>query len=130
MDQSPSSGPEAQSFESVYTQAQELHTLTQKLLAQSANPDLPQLGQLVLRRGLILEQISSIKLTNFSPEEQARLNELLQASKQLDATIEANMRAFQQMIDNHLRELKDTKSLLGKYKLPGEEEQSTHSQDA
>ncbi len=130
MNQSPNCGPDAQSFESAYTRAQALHDLTQAILAQSANPDLPVLGQMVLQRGLLLEEIAGFQLTDFTPEEQARLNESLQASKQLDSEIEQNMRAFQTAIDGHLKELKDTKSLLGKYKLPGKEDQSTRSREA
>ena len=130
MNQSPNCGPDAQSFESAYTRAQALHKLTQGILAQSANPDLPTLGQMVLQRGLLLEEIAGFQLADFTPQEQARLNESLQASKQLDAEIEQNMRAFQATIDGHLKELKDTKSLLGKYKLPGSDSQSTRSREA
>lgn len=130
MNQSPNCGPDAQSFESAYTRAQALHNLTQAILAQSANPDLPTLGQMVLQRGLLLEEIAGFQLADFTPEEQARLNESLQASKQLDTAIEQNMRAFQTAIDGHLKELKDTKSLLGKYKLPGSDSQSTRSREA
>lgn len=130
MNQQPPCEPDKQDFQTAIAKAEQLYQLTQAILSQSTNPNLPELGQLILRRGNLLGELSSLKAEQFSASQQAELEAKLQTSKVLDADIEKNLRQIHAGLDAHIKELKENRALVNKYKLSDESEQGTRSTNA
>lgn len=130
MNQQPPCGPENPDFKSLNAKADELHRLTLAILEQSSNPDLPELTQLILKRGNLLGELATLSLTHLTPEEQAELEGKLNASKALDVDIERNLRQIHAGLESHIKGLKENKSLVTKYKLAGEDTEGNHSRNA
>lgn len=133
MNQQPPYGPShSGNGENIAQQrVEELHHLTQEILVLSTDPQLPELGQLILRRGQLLEEIRQFNLDEFPTEKQALLLDTLQACKFLDKTIEQNLHGFHNNLEQQIKSLKEAKNLLEKYKIPDEQQgMGTRSQDA
>lgn len=107
-----------------------LHRLTQDILAKSTTPYLPELGQLILRRGHLVDEVRALNFQACPPDERNALLHLLLECKQMDQTIEQNMQAFCSNLDEQMHNLKDTKALLHKYQIPDQGETGTRSREA
>lgn len=130
MNQQPHCGPEGQNFSTIRAKATELHQLTLAILAQSNQPNLPELTQLVLKRSNLLGELTAVHPNQYSTAEQAELEALLQDSRSLDAEIEKNLRQVHAGLESHIKELNENKSLVTKYKVAGEESEGSRSRNA
>jgi hypothetical protein len=109
---------------------EELYRLTQDILTKSATPYLPELGQLILRRGQLIDEVRLLNLQAYPQEEQNALLNLLLECKQMDQTIEQQMQTFRSNLDEQMRSLKEAKGLLHKYQIPDQGEMGTRSREA
>jgi hypothetical protein len=131
MSQTPPCGPNSgNSGDTARERIEALHRLTQDILAKSATPYLPELSQLILERGRLVDEIRLLNLQNHPQDEQTALLQILLQCRELDQTIERNLTTFRSDLAEQMRGLKDTKTLLSKYQLPEQGEQGTRSKNA
>lgn len=130
MSPKPPYTPESADYQRADELLNQLCRITETILPLSTGLDLPTLNQLVFQRGELVEQCRSIPLSAFDTEQRQALQMKFEACQKLDATIEKNMRAFKEEIDSHLKHLKQSQNLLGKYQSGEAEGQETRSKDA
>lgn len=92
-----------------------LWEVTQQILAISSGEDLPLLGQKVMQRGNVIEQLQDLAPQSFTEVEWAKIQAGLNRCRELDQEIEARMRGFQAHIQDQLKSLKQSQAMLGKY---------------
>jgi hypothetical protein len=132
MTQTPPCGPDEPTdlFSLAARKVQELQQLTQEIQAQSQNPTLPVLTQLIFQREERLSELNGMGLQALPPERQAVLLGMLQACQGMDPQIEQHLKQLRQSLETQLQSLKGGQSLISKYKIVNPQEASTHSQDA
>lgn len=131
MTQTPPCGPEPDDhFTLAHSKVQELQRLTQEIQAQSQNPTLPVLSQLIFQREERLNELTQMGLHTLPPEQQTALLEILQTCQGMDPDIEQHLKHFHKHLDEQLRELKGSQALINKYKISNPQESGTQSKDA
>lgn len=110
--------------------ADELLHLSREILTRSTRPEIPELGQLILRRGKLLEDLTLLTPENLSPAAQQNLHRTLSACRKMDETIERNLSTFRTDLDDQLRGCRDSRALLDKYRVPEQGMLGTRSEDA
>jgi hypothetical protein len=133
MNQQPPYGPNhSDSSENIAQQrVDELHHLTHEILILSTDPQLPELSQLIIRRGQLLEERRQLNINELPPDRQPPLLATLQICKDLDKAIEQNLRGFHGNLEQQIKGLKEAKTVLSKYKISDDREDTgTRSRDA
>jgi hypothetical protein len=137
----PNSTPvTAQQEQDALEAANALLALTQHLQSASNHaPELnlgslsevPEFGQAVLQRGLLIEAIGTLPFSRFSQETQQQIITILQQCQALDVDVLGTMQADRQKVADQLQGLKSAQSLQNKYRIPEPEDASaTRSRDA
>lgn len=108
----------------------ELVLVSKDLLTQSANPKLPQLSQLLMRRGKLLEELGRLRTDAIPEASRATLRETLVQCQNMDETIAVNLASHRNELGDQLRSLKDTHALLDKYRAGAREGQGSITEEA
>ncbi len=124
--------PEKQSatLQALQTGVDELLRISEEILAQGAQPEMPTLNQLVLRRGRLLNDIHDLPLAALPPDAQANVLEKLIRCQELDQKIGKQMVSHKNEWDGQLKNLKDTQALLVKYRATGPRPTATRDEKA
>jgi hypothetical protein len=130
MNPPPNAGPEPQgNANAALALADEILRLTGEILDNPAL-ELPELNRAVLRRGQLLGRLNALDLEGLSGAEREAVQTRLEACQALEARIEAQMAARRDELGDQLRDMKDSKALLDKYRVGGTDEPGTRTEQA
>lgn len=122
----PASGPDSEALALV----DELVRLSREILAGSVNPQLPELAQLILRRGKLVDEIQALPAETLSDDTRQQLSEKLTVCHKLDPCIEQNLAAYQNGLGEQLKGYREGMTLLERYRLGPDPGTGTRAQDA
>jgi hypothetical protein len=110
----------------------ELRRVSEEILTQSTTepPSIPQLGQLILHRGNLLETLGKIPLATLPETAQQSLQTMLIHCRTLDERVAQNLIGLHEGIREELQLLKAGQTLLDKYRVTERDTSGAHSQEA
>lgn len=93
--------------------------LTEMIHNHAGKPPSGDLAQWVFQRGRLLEEMSRIPWPELSPAVHEALLLKLQACRAMDTPIEQDLQAGLDSLEHQLKSARDTRSLIGKYRIGG-----------
>ncbi|HEY9687065.1 MAG TPA: hypothetical protein V6C52_08835 [Coleofasciculaceae cyanobacterium] len=129
----PPTGPGPANPEALARQLiDELGRVSEEILTQSATepPPIPRLGQLILRRGNLLDALGKISLATLPESSQQAVQAMLISCRAMDERVEQNLSGLRTSLGEELQVLKAGQTLLDKYRVSERDTSGPHSQEA
>jgi len=112
------------------TLAGDLLAVSREILLQSAKPEIPTLGQLILKRGMLLSELGGLTLNDLPPDVRQAVLDTLTQCRKMDETIEGNMAHMQDELGDQLKVLRESRTLMDTYRAAPRDDTGHHSKEA